>query len=69
MKLQIEQFPDRDETVIEGTRYSNELLRILGQSATEHGPFLIEERKDGIVVLRTISHWPESSETASREQK
>ena len=64
-KLNIEQFPDEDVTVIEGTRYSNALFRTLGQGGIARGPFVIESREGGVVTMRTISSWPEEPVTGS----
>lgn len=47
------------ETVIEGTRYSNDLLRALGQDGHARGPFVIEGREGGTLTLRSIDRWPE----------
>lgn len=60
--LKIQQFPDEDVTVIEGTRYGNELLRVMGQNGIAPGPFVICSRGDGTVSIRTVSAWPEVPE-------
>lgn len=57
--LEIIQFPDFDYTVIEGTRYSNDLLRTFGQKGIGEGPFVILSREDENVVLKKIVQWPE----------
>lgn len=59
-QLRIEQLPHEGVTIIEGTRYSNELLILLGQNGFASGPFVICSREDGSVTMRTISHWPEA---------
>jgi hypothetical protein len=64
--LTIEQRPEEDVTVIEGTRYSNFLLRTLGQHGVGDGPFVIVARKDGDVHLRTITRWPEDHPAEDR---
>lgn len=63
-EIKIEQRPDEDVTVIEGTVYHNDLLRILGQGAFGQGPFLITSRADGVVMIRMITQWPEPPEPA-----
>ena len=61
-EIQIEQRPDDDVTVIEGTVYHNDLLRTLGQTGIARGPFVITRRADGVIGIRTISQWPEPQE-------
>jgi hypothetical protein len=68
MKIAIEQHPEEDVTVIEGTRYSNSLLRTLGQDGVGNGPFLIVVRKDGNVHLRHITRWPEDPPAGADEE-
>lgn len=53
--IAIEQLPDEDSTIIEGTRYSNDFLRILGQEGIDNGPFEITARENGNVILRTVA--------------
>lgn len=53
--LTIEQIPDEDATVIEGTRYANSLLRVLGQHGIANGPFEITERANGEIVMRLVT--------------
>lgn len=61
-EINIEQRPDDDVTVIEGTIYHNGLLRVLGQLLPEQGPFVVTRRADGVIMIRTISQWPEPPE-------
>lgn len=61
-EIKIEQRPDDDVTVIEGTVYHNDLLRTLGQSGFGAGPFVITRRADGVVFFRTVTQWPEPPE-------
>jgi hypothetical protein len=61
-EIKIEQRPDDDVTVIEGTVYHNDLLRALGQLGLSQGPFVISSRADGVIMIRTISQWPEPPE-------
>lgn len=58
-ELSISQFPDEDATVIEGIKFSNTMFRIFSQDGFGRGPFLIDSRADGVVILRTIVRWPE----------
>jgi hypothetical protein len=61
-EIKIEQRPDDDVTVIEGTVYHNDLLRQLGQTGLAQGPFVISSRADGVITIRTIAQWPEPPE-------
>lgn len=62
--LNIEQRPDDDVTVIEGTVYHNDLLRVLGRSLTySRGPFVVERCADGAISVRSVQKWPEDPET------
>jgi hypothetical protein len=63
-EIKIEQRPDDDVTVIEGTVYHNDLLRTLGQLGFAQGPFIVCTRGDGVVSIRTITQWPEPPEPA-----
>jgi hypothetical protein len=60
LKLNIEQVPDEDAVIIEGTRYANSMFRIMGQQGIARGPFVIESRSDGTIHIRTILRWPEN---------
>ena len=62
-EINIEQRPDDDVTVIEGTIYHNDLLRTLGQTGLAQGPFVITSRADGVIGIRTITQWPEPQES------
>lgn len=61
-EIKIEQRPDEDETVIEGTVYHNDFLRHLGQTGIGDGPFVVTSRGDGVVMIRMITQWPEPPE-------
>ncbi len=61
-ELKIEQVPHEGVTIIEGTRYANALLILLGQNGVGSGPFVICSRQNGEVTMRTITEWPERPE-------
>lgn len=69
--LEIEQLPQLGVTIIEGTRYSNQLLCMLGQDGPSNGPFLItdRDRESGNVTLRTISVWPEAPDETAEKRR
>lgn len=54
-KLNYLDYPDKGYIEIEGINYSYEFFKKIGKDLLLNQPFVIVERKDGIVLIETYS--------------